>query len=135
MPKLARAFGGFVQLADAPVEYSLGVGNMDKDYVSWMVYNYAVQQSRDFVGRFRPYLFFGVTTGNATLDSDPNNLVNGTVPKPTTEIAHLLVGSSFRDALILTIRTHQSTDVLGCLHRICKQILDNQGPVNQPHNR
>jgi hypothetical protein len=66
---------------------------MDKDYVSWMVYNYAVQQSHDFVGRFRPYLFFGVATGAATLDSDPNNLVGGTVPKSATEISHILVNS------------------------------------------
>lgn len=73
---------------------------------------------------------------NATLDSDPNNPANGTVPKPTTEIAHLLVGSSFRDDSILTIRTHQpSTDVLGCLYRIRKQILDNHRPVGQSHNR
>jgi hypothetical protein len=93
IPQLARAFGGFVKLGNAPAEYSAGVGNMDKDYVSWMVYNYAVQQSHDFVGRFRPYLFFGVATGAATLDSDPNNLVGGTVPKSTTEISHILVDS------------------------------------------
>ena len=86
MPRLARALGGFVDLSSVPVEYSAGIGNMDQSFVAWMVYNYAVQQARDIVGIFRPYIFFGQATGNAILRSDPNNPASGTVPRSTTDI-------------------------------------------------
>jgi hypothetical protein len=97
----AYAFGGVISLEAAPSKYDKGVGNLDKEYVSFMIYNYAVQQAGwDIVGEFRPYLLFGVLTGNATLDADPLNPVGGTVPKPSTEIAAKLVGydlESFRE--------------------------------------
>jgi hypothetical protein len=91
MPKLARGFGGFVDLSSAPVEYSAGVGNMDQLCVAWMVYNYAVQQARDIVGIFRPYIFFGQATGNAILTSDPNNPSGGIIPRSTADIGNTLV--------------------------------------------
>src|ERR1700691_3456144 len=59
MPQLARGFGGIVNLATPPAEYNAGVGNVDKGYISYMVYNYAVQQALDVIGVFRPYLIFG----------------------------------------------------------------------------
>ena len=91
MPKLARGLGGFVDLSSVPVEYIAGVGNMNQSFVAWMVYNYAVQQARDIVGIFRPYIFFGQATGNAILRSDPNNPASGTVPRSTTDIGNALV--------------------------------------------
>jgi hypothetical protein len=91
-PQLARDFGGVVELASVPNQYNAGVGNVDKLFLSYMVYNYAVQQALDLVGIFRPYIFFGLATGNAVLTSDPNNSVAGTVPKSPLQIAQTLVG-------------------------------------------
>jgi len=90
-PQLARDFGGIIELARVPNEYNAGVGNIDKSYLSYMVYNYAVQQALDLVGIFRPYIFFGLATGNAILTSDPINTADGTVPKSTVQIARTLV--------------------------------------------
>ena len=110
MPKLARAFGGFVELEPAPAEYRTGVKNMDEVFVAWMVYNYAVQQSFDLTGIFRPYTFFGLAVGNATLMSDPNNVDGGTVPKSAAEIGSTMVQSSFeiccQQRLIRELRMH-----------------------------
>ena len=93
--KQARDFGGIVDLSSVPAEYSAGVGNMEKAFVSYMVYNYAVQQALDFTGIFRPYIYFGQAIGNATLTSDPSNPAGGIVPKSTTEIGDTLVLYSF----------------------------------------
>jgi hypothetical protein len=90
MPKLAQAFGGLVNLANVPPEYGTSVGNIDKAYVAWMVHNYAVQQSHDITGRFRPHTVFRLVIGNATLMTDPNNPVGGIVPKLTAEIGSTL---------------------------------------------
>ena len=87
----AYAFGGLIGLEAAPSKYDKGVGNLDKDWVSFMIYNYAVQQAGDFITEFRPYLLLGTLAGNATLDADPLNLVGGMVPKPLTEIAAKMV--------------------------------------------
>ena len=95
MPKQARDFGGSVDLASVPAEYSTGVRNIDEAFVKWMVYSYAIQQSLDIVGIFRPYIIFGLATGNATLTSDPSNPAGGTVPKSTAEIGDTLVQCSF----------------------------------------
>jgi hypothetical protein len=91
MPKLARAFGGFVELANVPDAYSAGVENMDPKFMLYMTYNYAAQQAISMLGTFRPYLIFGAATGNATLVSDPDNPGAGTVPKSSVEIANTLV--------------------------------------------
>lgn len=91
MPQLARDFGGTVDLATPPAEYNTSVGNVDEEYTSYMVYNYAVQQALDTIGTFRPYLIFGEATGKMVLMSDPNNPIAGTVPKPAVEIAPILV--------------------------------------------
>jgi hypothetical protein len=86
-----HAFGGVVDLEAAPAKYNKGIGNLDKDYVSFMIYDYTVQQSKDIIGNFRPYLLFGPATGNATMAADPLNPVDGTVPKSSAEIAAKLV--------------------------------------------
>jgi len=86
----ARAFGGFVDLEAAPANYSTGVGNVNKEYVSFMIYNHAVQQVQEIIGVFRPYLLFGKAVGNAIVDADPHNPVDGTVPKSNAEIASRL---------------------------------------------
>jgi len=88
IPKLVRGVGGIVDLAAVPAKYSVGIGNVEIAYISYMFYNYAVQQAVDFIGMFRPYLILGAASGNATLKSDPNNPVAGTVPKSAVEIAH-----------------------------------------------
>lgn len=90
MPKLVKAFGGFIDLAPVPAEYSAGIGNMDHGLMSYMVHNYAVQQALDIVGTFRPYLKIGILAGNSTLTSDPSNPAGGTVPKSAVEIANTL---------------------------------------------
>jgi hypothetical protein len=106
------AFGGSIDLEAAPSKYDKGVGNLEKEFVPFMIYNYAVQQAGwEIVGEFRPYLLFGVATGNATLDADPLNPAGGTVLKTPTEIAAKLVnydiGSSHEHKLIRYIlRTH-----------------------------
>jgi hypothetical protein len=53
-----HTFGGFVNLEHASAKYSIGVGNMNKNYVSFMVYNYTVQQVQEIVSEFRLYLLF-----------------------------------------------------------------------------
>lgn len=78
-----------------PAEYSAGVGNMDEAFVSYMVYNSAVQQALDIIGIFRPYIILGQAIGNATLTSDPDNPASGTIPKYTAEIGDMLVLYSF----------------------------------------
>ena len=93
--KEVRDFGGIVNLSSAPAKYSTGVGNLNEAFVSYMVYNYAVQQALDNVGIFRPYIVFGQATGNAILASDPSNPAGGTVPKSTAEIGDTLVQCSF----------------------------------------
>ena len=90
-PPLARGFGGIINLTRVLDEYSAGVGNMDQVYMSYMVYNYAVQQAVNIVGIFRSYIVFGEAIGNAVLSSDPSNPVGGTIPKSTAEIAQALV--------------------------------------------
>ena len=86
-----HAFGGVVDLEAALAKYNKGIGNVDKDYVSFMIYDYTVQQGGDIIGNFRPYLLFGTATGNATMAADPLNPVDGTVPKSSAEIAAKLV--------------------------------------------
>ena len=130
MPKLARAFGGLVNLAKVPPEYGTGVGNIDKAYVAWMIHNYAVQQSRDITGRFRSYTVFGLAIGNATLMADPDNPVGGTVPKSTAEIGSTLVQSSFS----CVIGEGSSENNPGCLYRIFKQGVDGHGLGTQHDN-
>jgi hypothetical protein len=117
MPQLARNFGGVVDLASVPAEYSAGVGNMDTTYMSYMVYNYAVQQALDIIGTFRRYTLFGEATGNAILTSDPSNPVNGTIPKSTMEIAHTLVWPTSYDSLSMGADCITITE---CIYRICK---------------
>jgi hypothetical protein len=91
IPKLARAFEGFVNLDRSPAEYGKGVGNIDQTYLAWMVYNYAIQQSLDTTGRFRSYTLIGHAIGNATLRPDHNDPIGGTVPKAAAEIGSTLV--------------------------------------------
>jgi hypothetical protein len=89
----ARAFGGFLELEKAPAKFeTTGVGNVDKDYIAFTIYSYAVQQAQEIIGVFRPYLVFGLVMGNAIMDADPLNPVSGTVPKSPGEIASKLVG-------------------------------------------
>ncbi|KZP14516.1 hypothetical protein FIBSPDRAFT_105224 [Athelia psychrophila] len=91
MPKTARAFGGRMELLPPPPRYSAGVGNFDAAFAAYMIYTYAVQQSQDLTGVFRPYLIFGLALGNAVLGADPNNQVNGTIPLSTDDIAATMV--------------------------------------------
>ena len=116
VPRLARDFGGIVDLGTVPAEYSAGVGNLDQVFTSYMVYNYAVQQATDIVGIFRPYFVFGQAAGNATLTSDPSNPITGTVPRSAVEIGHAFVRPSFHITLLrkLIIATP------GCIYRIRK---------------
>jgi hypothetical protein len=88
MPYIAHAFGGSVELEAAPAKYSMGVGNLHKDYVSYTIYNYATQQAVcENVGNFTPYLYFGMAT-----DADPLNPIDGTFPKSATAVATKFVG-------------------------------------------
>lgn len=100
MPKTARAFGGFVELSNVSAAYRAGVGNMDANFMSYMVYNYAAQQALSTIGTFRPYLVFSEATGNAIFASDPVNPDSGIVPKSTEEIANALVNSNFCHSLL-----------------------------------
>ena len=131
IPQFARAFGGIVDLASAPAGYSAGVGNMDRGYVSFMVYNYAAQQALDILGIFRPYIVFGEATGNAVLTSDPNNSAGGTVPKPTLEIAQTLVSQCSGNQLV---NRRKLNTTLGYIYWNGKQILDGPGPDGSKHN-
>lgn len=124
MPKLARSFGGFIDLSSVPAKYSTGVGNLDKVITSYMVFNYATQQALSIIGMFRPYLVFGVAIGKATLTEDPGNPAGGTVPKSTVAIGHIFVSSTFCSTSLVKA---DSITTSGCIYRIFKQGLD--GPV------
>ena len=95
VPRLAKEFGGIVDLGTVPAEYSAGVGNLDEVFMSYMVYNCAVQQASDIVGIFRTYFIFSQVAGNATLTSDQSNPINGTVPRPPAEIGRTFVRPTF----------------------------------------
>jgi hypothetical protein len=41
----ANAFGGSIDLEAAPSKYDKSVGNLEKEFVPFMIYNYAVQQA------------------------------------------------------------------------------------------
>jgi hypothetical protein len=120
--KLVRAIGGSVNLENVPDEYSAGVGNMDKMFVSYMVYSYAVQQAMDLVSKFRPNILIGGATGNATLTSDPSNPAGGTIPKSPVNIAPILVMFTFRISLFAKIWLITTT---GCIYWIFEQSLDD----------
>ena len=99
MPKLAQAIGDLVNVTSAPTNYSASVGNVDPIFMSYMVYNYAVQQAIDVLGIFRYDIRVGAATGNATLIPDPANPTGGTVPKPPGEVANAMVNFSTRAIL------------------------------------
>ena len=101
MSKLAHAFGGVVNFfLSLPDEYSTSI-NIDKNFMSYMIYNYATQQAGDLLGIFKHNLILSEATGNAILTSDPNNLDDGTVPKPTSEISSTLVRATSCNAFFM----------------------------------
>jgi hypothetical protein len=117
VPQLVRDLGGIVDLSSVSAEYSAGIGNMDKEYMSYMIYNYAVQQALDVTGIFRPYIILGQLPGNAVLTSDPSNPVAGTVPRSTMEIGLTLVMSTFCNAFLTKPYCNITS---GCIYRISK---------------
>jgi hypothetical protein len=124
MSKLAYAFGGVVNLISLPDEYSTSIGNIDENFMSYMIYNYATQQTGDLLGIFKHYLILSEAAGNAILTSDPNNPDDGTVPKSTLEISLTLVRATSCNAFFM--KAYFST-TSGSIYRIRKQILDGSG--------
>jgi len=88
MSRMAYDFDGSVGLDPLPDKYGTKIGNIDKDFVSYMIYNYATQQAVATLDMFRNTII-GQATGKATLTSDPNN-PDGSVPRSTADIAPTL---------------------------------------------
>jgi len=86
-PQLARAFGSIVDLVSVPEEYSAGVGIWTKR--TCRIWSTIMPYSKlSTSSAYLDLMFvFGEAIGNAVLSSDPCNLVGGTVPKSTAEIA------------------------------------------------
>lgn len=125
MPKTAQAFGRFIELSSVEAAYRAGIGNMDPNFMSYMVYNYAAQQALSTIGTFRSYLVFSEATGNAIFAPDPVNPDGGTVPKSTIDIANTLVNFIFCHSLL--VKAHFCT-TSERIYSQCKQNLDNQLP-------
>lgn len=85
VPVIATAYNGAIQIE--PTNSSTPIGNIVGDLATYLIFNFATQQALTILGIFRPYLLFGLATGNAVFDSDPANPINGVVPKPLLEIA------------------------------------------------
>ncbi|KAF7982507.1 hypothetical protein HWV62_28106 [Athelia sp. TMB] len=85
LPAVATAYNGAIQLDTT--SSTKAVGNIVGDFATYLVYNFAAEQALSLLGIFRPYLLFGLATGNAVFDADPANAANGVVPKPLLEIA------------------------------------------------
>ncbi|KAF7973884.1 hypothetical protein HWV62_14012 [Athelia sp. TMB] len=114
MPKTARALAGITELSPPPSEFSGGVGNLDKGYVAYMTYAWAVQQAQDLTGVFRPNLLFGLALGNAVLQADPLNTSNGTIPRSNEDIAMTMIsymGSASKSWIAMSANPNTTMNV------------------------
>src|ERR1700685_4249415 len=120
MSQLAHAFGSIVNLTCLLDGYDTSIRNIDKDFMLYMIYNYATQQAENILRIFRFYLISSKAMGNVILTLDPYNPINA-VLKSTVEIVQTLVSVTSCNAL-LTKAYFNTTS--GCRYRICKQSLD-----------